>query len=145
MLWGRSRSLQLLPETGSPMAQQEEAEERGSLSGEVGDPAKCSVKTGRILIFITTTIIIPLFRTKARAAAPHGTIGVHPQGRACPGRGREWLWSLLATPSRPALAWPTTAARGSPGSEFTDGDRRRETSKRSTTRHFHINGHLTLL
>uniref|UniRef100_A0A673Y7L5 Amyloid beta (A4) precursor protein-binding, family A, member 1b n=1 Tax=Salmo trutta TaxID=8032 RepID=A0A673Y7L5_SALTR len=68
MLWGRSRSLQLLPETGSPMAQQEEAEERGSLSGEVGDPAKCSVRTGRILIFITTTIIIPLFRTKARAA-----------------------------------------------------------------------------
>lgn len=141
MLWGRSRSLQLLPETGSPMAQQEEAEERGSLSGEVGDPAKCSVRMGRV---ITTTIIL-LFRTKARAAALHGTVGELPQGRAHPDSGREQTWILLATPSRPALAWPTTAARGSPGSEFTDGDRRRETSKRSTTRHFHINGHLTLL
>uniref|UniRef100_A0A8C7LXP5 Amyloid beta (A4) precursor protein-binding, family A, member 1b n=1 Tax=Oncorhynchus kisutch TaxID=8019 RepID=A0A8C7LXP5_ONCKI len=80
---------------------------------------------------ITTTIIL-LFRTKARAAALHGTVDKLPQGRAHPDSGREQTWSLLATPSRLALAWPATAARESPGSEFTDRDRRREMAKTPT-------------
>lgn len=142
MLSWRSIRLHLLPETGSPMAQQEKGgeKEKGSLSGEVGDPAKCSVRMGRV---ITTTIIL-LFRTKARAAALHGTVGELHQGRAHPDSGREQTWILLATPSRPALAWPTTAARESPGSEFTDRDRRRETAKTPTPRRFNSNGHLAL-